>query len=564
MSYVLKQIKTLRETIKSRSEIKAVSALVLFLLINVLKITLFNYCLIEKHNRLVFEYKMGITLLLIFILYTLILALKSRIVFLVFYIFQIVYILINISYYLYFHSYLQILQFIMLFSEGFAAAGHSAAPVSIQFLIAFIDLPVFIYVFVNYKNISEIRAKLRFFRYLLVLTSLITFVSIETYNYAHNYSLINFVNSRFVGESLIVERYGTVINNMVGFYLKRNDKAMISQFEYGEELKNNKEVSEKPNIVYIQVESMDANVINQKYKGDYIAPNLHEMSQKNVYYPYVLSYHMGGGTSDSEFSIINSIEPIDGYPAMKIANYNHPNSFIKILSTNSYRTMAFHGNSGGFFNRNVAFPKMGFEEFFDMGKMNLEHVGWGAPDRDVFINALKEFGNARQPFFSYVITMTSHGPFTNANNYYNNSRYSDIKSENVKNYFNSMSYVDEEISEFVKKIKSEYKNTYIFICGDHTPSINENEYKQASVTLDGKYLEFVPLILITPDNKVYKENKSVVSFLDISPTVLNLSGGKYTVKSDGHDLLNFNEKGKGIPFKGSVFDREELLKRYKP
>jgi phosphoglycerol transferase MdoB-like AlkP superfamily enzyme len=428
MSYVLEQIRTLREIMKSKSDIKVVLALALFLLINVLKITLFNFCLIEKHNRMVFEYKAGMTLLLILIVYTIILSLKSRAVFLVFYILQVVYILVNISYYLYFHSYLHILQFIMLFSEGFAAAGHSAAPISIKFLIAFIDLPVFIYIFVNYKNIYKTRVKLRFFRYLLVLASVVIFISIETFNYVHDYSLVNFVKSRFVGEALIVERYGTVINNAVGFYLKRNDKAMIDRLEYGQELKNDEEVSEKPNIVYIQVESMDANVINQKYKGEYIAPNLHELAQKNVYYPYVLSYHMGGGTSDSEFSVINSIEPVDGYPAMKIANYSHPNSFVKILSNNSYKTMAFHGNSGGFFNRNVAFPKMGFEEYYDMVKMNLEHVGWGAPDRDVFNNALIEFGKAKQPFFSYVITMTSHGPFTNASNYYNNARYSDIKT----------------------------------------------------------------------------------------------------------------------------------------
>ena len=46
--------------------------------------------------------------------------------------------------------------------------------------------------------------------------------------------------------------------------------------------------SEHPNIVAIQVEAMDSNVINQKYKDKYITPYLNSLSQENVYYPYVL------------------------------------------------------------------------------------------------------------------------------------------------------------------------------------------------------------------------------------------------------------------------------------
>ena len=337
------------------------------------------------------------------------------------------------------------------------------------------------------------------------------------------------------------------------------DKQLANNLNYGKMQSNTANASAKPNFVIIQVESMDANVINQKYKGQYIAPFLHSLSTQSIYYPYTMSYHMGGGTSDSEFSITNSVQPLENYPAIKLSNYDYPNSMIKKLSTEAYLTLAFHGNVGDFYNRDVAFPKIGFSNFFDMNKMNLTNVGWGAPDSNVFNYSVNYLKTIKQPFVSYTITMTSHGPFTNASNYFNDTRYNDIQDTTVKNYFNSMSYVDQSIKDYVTQIEANFKNTYVLIWGDHTPDISNDLYKQASFTMDNKYFEFVPLIIVTPDKKVYKEDKAVASFLDISPTVLFSSGIKFDLKSDGVDLVNSKSINSPIPFKGSNYDRTVLF-----
>jgi phosphoglycerol transferase MdoB-like AlkP superfamily enzyme len=194
-----------------------------------------------------------------------------------------------------------------------------------------------------------------------------------------------------------------------------------------------------------------------------------------------------------------------------------------------------------------------------MRKMNLKDEGWGASDREVFDFAANTIKSLTEPFFSYIVTMTSHGPFTNARNYYNNSRYDNIKDDTVRNYFNSISYVDESIKNFVTDIRANCKNTYFFIYGDHTPSINNMYYSQAAFDLDGRYFEFVPLIIITPDAKQYKEDKEVASFLDISPTILYNSGISFDMKSDGHDLINQTTADNKIPFKGGEYDRADLF-----
>lgn len=339
---------------------------------------------------------------------------------------------------------------------------------------------------------------------------------------------------------------------------------MVNSFVYGKEQVSVDTTKTQPNFVIIQVESMDANVINQKHDGKYIAPFLHSLSNNSIFYPYMLSYHMGGGTSDVEFSIINSLQPLTYYPAIKISNYNYPNSMMKQLAQSSYTTLAFHGNVGDFFNRNVAFPKMGFQNFYDINKMNMKNNGWGAPDGEVFDYTFNTLKKTEQPFISYTITMTSHGPFTSAKNYYNNDAYNDVQEENVKNYFNSISYVDQSIEKFVNDIQKNFKNTYIIIWGDHCPGITDaTEYKQASYIDGDKYFEFVPLFIITPDHKEYKEKKQVATFLDIAPTILNTSGVKFDIKSDGIDILKTPEASSQIPFKESHFDRNTLFNNIK-
>lgn len=559
--FVRKQWENLKTIAQPRANLILFAAIALFVLLNVLKITIFNQNIIPKPTADTFKYKFEMTLLLVLVVYPIFFLLKSRVFLISMYVLQVLYIAINISYYQYFHTYLNINQALALFKEGFTATANASAPITPFLLISLIDLPVLIFLIVKYHKIYDFLKKLRVFTLAVVVLCVGLITGIEINNYYQNCSFIQYAEDHYNGESPVVERYGTFINNIIGIYNNRSDNALIKQIQYGKEIACTAEQSDKPNYVIIQVESMDANVINKQYNGNYIAPYLHSLTTKSVYYPYMLSYHMGGGTSDSEFSIINSIQPLTGYPAIKMSNYEYPNSMIKQMRTAGYEALAFHGNVGNFFNRDVAFPRMGFNEFVDMRKMGLTDVGWGAPDSQVFDYTAKTLNNTNEPFFSYVITMTSHGPFTNVTNYFDSKKYDSVENETVKNYLNSMTYVDKSIEKFVTDIQKEHKNTYIFIWGDHTPNIKTTEYMQASLTEGENYFEFVPLFIITPDNKVYKEDKKVASFLDIAPTILNTSGIKYNIKSNGLNLLNDSQTGGTLPYKGGTFDRVELFKK---
>jgi lipoteichoic acid synthase len=561
-AFIQKPIDYLKHSIHHDHRLLAVAVL-LFFVLNAAKVALFNFHIISIQTGGMLLYKLFMSLLFVLIFYPYVLRIKLRLVFICVYAIQALYILVNISYFSYFHNYLNLSHSYMLFNESLLTARHFAVPLDLFQLIVLLDFPFFMIISINYNKIYAAGTKLYFYRMATLLASVLIIASLEVTSYANGASLKRVINSGFWGESRVIEKYGTVVNNLAALFLKKDENELIQRFQYGKEISNEVEKNEKASFILIQVESMDSNIINKMHGKRFVTPFLHSLSQESVYYPYMVSYHEGGCTSDAEFSSINSVEPFADDPAIKLSKYSYPNSMISALQKSSYKTIAFHGNTGDFFNRNVAFSKMGFEKFLDMRAMKMEDVGWGAPDHQVFTFAEKYLEGVGEPFISFIITMSSHEPFSSTSSYYSNNAYDDIRNETVRNYFISMSYVDQSIQDIVLQSRAAFKNTYIFIFGDHTPNIEFDDYKQASLQFDNRYFEFVPLFIITPDNKKYVEPGKAASMLDLSPTVLRNSGIKYRIRSDGENLLNFGNLSNRIPFKEGLYDRSLLRKSIK-
>lgn len=551
------------ELFETRKDIiTAVSAL-FFLLTAILKIAVFNHVLVPSADKWMFRYKLLITGLVVLITYPVLFRFKKRVLLTVFYIAQVLYIVINMSYYLYFHNYLHPEQFISNFIEGATAVLNASSPNNPVLLTAVADLPFFIILLVLYPRVNRLRIKLKIPVTAVVVLSLMIMVVAQYGHYKDNIFITQIASSLRYGESYIVQRYGTFLNSIVSIAKIGNEQQLIESFSYGPERKNEKTLSNNPDIFIVQVESLESEIINKKYEGSYIMPFMNSLTGESVYYPYMVSYHFYGGTSDCEFAAINTVEPLTYYTSIKLMSYDYPNSFVKRMTDGPYKAYAFHGNIGRYYNRDIAFKRFGFDMFYDIAGMNMKDVGWGAPDDKVFDFSLDTVRDVGAPVLSYVITMSSHGPFTNVTNYYNDPAFGGIEDKKLRDYYNSMAYVDRTLKDYVTRIREKYDNAYIIIFGDHTPQVGNEAYKEAFMTIDDYRYEFVPLFIITPDGMKYREEKIAASLIDVGPTVLNISGVEYSIRTDGKDLLDFDEKAGKIPFRGLEWDREELLSRMK-
>jgi phosphoglycerol transferase MdoB-like AlkP superfamily enzyme len=196
-----------------------------------------------------------------------------------------------------------------------------------------------------------------------------------------------------------------------------------------------------------------------------------------------------------------------------------------------------------------------------MFSMGLKEIGWGAPDRAVFDFVKTRLMSQKDPFFYYVITMTSHEPFTLARPYYQNNFFSGVKNEATRDYFNVMSYIDRELQEIVRSITSSHPNSFLFIFGDHTPIIQKDVYRRSSFIYDNRLFEFVPLFIIAPDGRAFRENASVASFIDIAPTMLAASGIPYSLRTAGANLLDAPLANSIISYRGGVYRRADLFRK---
>ncbi len=502
-------------------------------------------------------YKLIITVVTGYVLLFIFLRRKWLVV--IFFVVEDFWILLNAIYYMYFGHYFHLISFFYHLESNFTSIRESSSFLSAvnviswfdRFLVVLIDLPFVILILTN-KIFGEIVEFLRSLRAKIIFAfSLFLILFVEIFNTLSGRGIINFLSKSLAqdityrDEKNFIIYYGTLFMNIVDLVYLIDDKLVYSIVDYGRELKFDGRKDRK-NIIAIQVESLDSGIVFTDYKGKPVTPFLRSLVTNSLFFPITVSYHFAGYTSDAEFTIINSLHPFRQIPSMKYWKDNK-NSLARVFNENGYKTWAFHGNAGIFFGRDEAYKRWGFVEFFDIQDMGLEESGWGAKDEDVF-EFVKGFlltngaiGSTNVNYFAYIITMSSHGPFTLVDNYYTNEFFNDIENKVVRNYFNSISYVDYVLSNFVTFAMKNFKDTVIFIYGDHHSSVSDSEYYRRSVSyVDGVLIDIVPLFIVGEGLKGIVCEP--ISFLSIAPTMIDVAGVKAKIKTRGVSVIRETEK----------------------
>ncbi|NLI76726.1 MAG: LTA synthase family protein [Candidatus Riflebacteria bacterium] len=342
----------------------------------------------------------------------------------------------------------------------------------------------------------------------------------------------------------------------------------VPRLEYSRTTLTGTASGEPLDLVLIQVESLDSGLVGHSHQGRLVMPNLTALAREAWYFPMTLAYHLGGATSDCELTVLNSVQPFMDHPALKSDQELFTNAMPGILARRGYDTQAFHGNEGEFFNRRLAFARMGFRRFRDVFDMGLwgEPDCWGAADELVFDVARRAWQESPGPRFFHVITMSSHTPFDFPNRYPPTYRhalpadlFADVEPLLVRNYFRSMAYVDACLGEFVAGF--DRRSTVIAIFGDHSFPIDTPVYRARRFVRDERLLDFVPLLLLVPGAAPRTETELAAGFLDLAPTLLNAARVPFRLRSDGVDLADPAAMARTtIPYRGVDWSRKELYR----
>lgn len=286
------------------------------------------------------------------------------------------------------------------------------------------------------------------------------------------------------------------------------------------------------NVLMVQLEAFQNFMIHKSIGGQEITPHLNDLIEQSAYFSQFYHQTAQGRTSDADFTANCSMQPVsNGSVFIQYA----PNEFDCMSSTlkaNDYGTTVFHAYEGGFWNRNTMYNNMQYDQFYSLKHFTLdEKIGWALGDKSFFRQSLDVISDQKQPFYSFLITLSSHYPFTMPAREKSLS-LGELDGTIMGDYLQAIHYVDAALGELVDRMKAEglWDNTILVMYGDHDNSIKDWSLletflgKPLSEVERQMMLRQVPLLVHLPRNEHAGTYTEVGGQLDVTPTIMHLLG----------------------------------------
>jgi|TARA_B100000795_G_C22804731_1_gene444087 phosphoglycerol transferase MdoB-like AlkP superfamily enzyme len=282
----------------------------------------------------------------------------------------------------------------------------------------------------------------------------------------------------------------------------------------------------KPNVVFIIMESMSAGKMGRHGNNKGMTPFLDSLSHKSVYFDNV--YSAGKHTFNGIFSTLYSFPAIYRKHTMK--KITEHQGISQTLLGLGYSTSYFTTHDSQFDNVEGFLRGNGFQNITSQKNYPAKEVKTtlGVPDDYLFrysIPILNDLAKKKEPFFATFMTASDHGP-------YHIPPYFTPKNENIKDQI--VEYADWSLRKFITLSKKEewFDNTIFVFIADHGAPFN------ASYDIALNYFH-TPLIIYSPsllkDAKTYK---NIGSQIDVFPTIMGVIKQPYINNTLGVDLIN--------------------------
>ncbi|QTQ39698.1 LTA synthase family protein [Lactobacillus taiwanensis] len=329
-------------------------------------------------------------------------------------------------------------------------------------------------------------------------------------------------------------------------YIKKNYIAPNPEY-YG--------VAKNKNVLVIHLESFQQFLIDYKWDGKEVTPNLNKLYHANdtISFDNFFNQVGQGKTSDAEMMLENSIFGLQSGSAM--SSYGTSNTFESapaiLDQKGGYTSAVMHGGAGSFWNRDNAYKSFGYDYFMPLSYYQNKkgyYSGYGIKDKLFFEQSIKYMEHLPQPFYLKMITVTNHYPY-DLDKKNQSIDKTDTGDKTVDGYVQTAHYLDQAVGELMSYLKKSglEKNTLIMLYGDHY-GISGNHHKASAQLLDKDSfnnfdnLQFqrVPLMFHMPGLKG-GINHTYGGEIDVRPTLFNLLGiNDQNMIQFGHSLLAKN------------------------
>ena len=276
------------------------------------------------------------------------------------------------------------------------------------------------------------------------------------------------------------------------------------------------------NLILIQLEAIDTWMV------DYM-PNLKAVKEQSVVFSnhYTPAY-ITAGTFNTEFIVNTGLLPATTGTSTSVYTRNaFPNSLPHLFREEGYTAESFHGSEGNVYNREQIHLNLGYEDYHSGSEM-------GMADYTMDSDLMAAFDDMTDdaPFFTFIITYSGHGPYSEENPIYL-AHADEARAEATRtdgNYVYAVAHAKETdafIGELMAALEENglLEDTVVAFYADHY-----NYYMlDDDLNMDIKGVDSLDLLQHT-DFFLYSQDlepetvEKYTSSIDVLPTLANLFG----------------------------------------
>ncbi|HSD13373.1 MAG TPA: sulfatase-like hydrolase/transferase [Flavobacterium sp.] len=288
------------------------------------------------------------------------------------------------------------------------------------------------------------------------------------------------------------------------------------------------------NVILITVESLSADFMKTYGNGQSITPFLDSLANKSLLFTNL--YATGNRTVRGLEAVTLCIPPTAGESVVKREDNKNKFSTGSVFKQKGYHVKYLYGGDAYFDNMESFFSGNGYDivdkKSLQPNEITFQNI-WGVCDEDMAkkaISVMNEESKSGKPFFNHWMTVSNHRPFTYPENKI------DIPAES-KSREGGVKYTDYALHQFFKMAEKQswFKNTVFVIVADHCASSSG----KTELPME-KYR--IPAMIYAPGFIEPQRNQTLMSQIDLMPTLFGLLHFDYESKFYGEDIMKSNYK----------------------
>ena len=325
--------------------------------------------------------------------------------------------------------------------------------------------------------------------------------------------------------------------------------------DYSERTVSGPTVEGEKNLIFIIVESYLAATSDLVVDGREITPFLNSLKRdSSVYYNGHVCPNVNlGESSDGQFIYMTGMLPLKSEITVNIVKDKTVCGLPAVLKQEGRvkRSQIVVPTSPTFWEQDKMNSLYGFDTMYS--KFDCDKALHGSEDLDdeqIFAMASRAAAQSEAPFFSLVLTMSMHNPYTKSVEHGFQIADKNLTAEYI-NYLIDCHYTDMQIERFVGDLKRQglYDQSVIVITADHDAHPVHLNMKENAVNKE------LPLYIV--HGGIDKRNAwtGPCNQLDVYTTLLDMYGIETQWRGLGHSLLNRN-------YKNSVSEKTQTLSEW--